>query len=64
MSHAMFVQVSTFPCYQSLTEIAQSIGAVVDPWTPDVGADGQLSFSVEKLKVRVPNILGPWLHAR
>ncbi len=44
-------QVSTFPCYQSLTEIAQSIGAVVDHWTPDLSDNGHLSFSVDKLKV-------------
>jgi len=43
--------VSTYPGYQSLTEVALSLGCTVDAWTPEESADGKdVWFDVDKLE--------------
>ena len=45
--------VAMFPCYQSLHEIADSIGCVVQPWQPHRAADtGRLEFRLQDVLVR------------
>ena len=44
--------IATFPGYQSLYEIAESIGCNVEKWTPEI-SDSQWKFDVNKLKTLI-----------
>lgn len=41
-----------FPAYQSLYELAQSVGCEVDLWEPHVADSGRLEFRVQDVLVR------------
>lgn len=50
--------VATYPGYQSLYEIALSLGADVSYWEPVLTADGGAEFDVGALKVRRQQVAG------
>lgn len=43
--------VVTYPGYQSLFQVAQSLNCSVDHWDVDLADDGSASFDVTKFKV-------------